>query len=390
MMRALVTGGAGFIGSHLGDALLARGYAVRALDNLEPRVHPRGRPSYLAPDVEFVLGDVRDKQVVERALAGVDVVFHKAAYQDYMPDYSKFFHANVVSTALLFEVIRERKLPVEKFILASSQSVYGEGQYRCPEHGFCLPAARPIEQLDRGEWNLRCTQCGGELEPVSLTEDYNNPASPYGLSKHAQEMVALRLGRLLGIPTVALRYSITQGARQSFYNSYSGICRIFTRTLLGGNPPIIFEDGLQQRDYVHIDDVVRANLLVLDDRRADGEALNVGTGQRVTVLEYARRLAHKMGLEIEPRVPGAYRVGDVRHTVSSIAKISRLGWKPTKGLEEIFDDYLAWLGTVRDARDYFGQALDEMKQGGVVRFVRREAEVAAPARAKSAWSQRLS
>jgi len=389
-MKALVTGGAGFIGSHLVDALLERGYAVCVLDNLEPRVHPRGRPGYLPKEVEFIGGDVRDKRVVERALEQVDVVFHQAAYQDYMSDYSKFFDANVASTALLFEVIRERKLAVQRFILASSQAVYGEGQYHCPEHGLCLPRARRTEQLDRGEWSLRCTQCGGKLEPLFLTEEYPNPASPYGVSKYAQEMAALCLGRLLGIPTVALRYSITQGARQSFYNAYSGICRIFTRTLLRRKPPLIYEDGEQQRDYVHIEDVVQANLLVLTNPRADDEAFNVGTGQRITVLEYARQLAKKMGIEIEPTVPGVYRVGDVRHTVSSIEKIARLGWKPTKGLDEIFNDYLAWLQTVSDTDDYFSQAFEEMKQDGVVRMVSGERETASPVRAKSTWAQKLS
>ncbi len=368
-MRALVTGGAGFVGSHLADALLQWGYSVRVLDNLEPRVHPRGVPSYLAKDVEFVHGDLRNKHDVEKALEGVSIIFHHAAYQDYMPDYSKFFHSNVAGTALLFEVIREKKLTVQKFVLASSQSVYGEGQYRCPEHGFCLPPARSVEQLDRGEWNLRCQSCRLELEPLLLTEDHPNPASPYGLSKYSQEIVALRLGRMLGIPTVALRYSITQGARQSFYNAYSGICRIFTRNLLNEKPPLIYEDGLQRRDYVHVDDVVRANLLVLDDPRANYEAFNVGTGRVVTVRDYAHLLAKKMAVAIEPVIPGAYRVGDVRHTVSSIEKISRLGWKPTKGLPEIFDDYLAWLETVNDSGDYFTPAFEEMKQGGIVRLV---------------------
>ena len=368
-MRALVTGGAGFIGSHLVDALLRRKLEVRVLDNLEPRVHPHGRPAYVPAEVEFLAGDLRDKSTFERALEGVEFVFHHGAYQDYMPDYSKFFHTNVVSTALLYEIIREKNLPVRKVIVASSQSVYGEGQYQCREHGLCLPSARSLELLDRGQWNLLCPRCGAEMEPVLLQEDHTNPASPYGVSKYSQEITALRLGRLLGIPTVALRYSITQGSRQSFYNAYSGICRIFTRTLLAGKAPVIYEDGLQQRDYVHIDDVVSANLLVLDSGQADYEAINVGTARVVTVLEYARLLAKKMGVELEPNVLGAYRVGDVRHTVSSNAKLSRLGWKPTKGLEEVFTDYLGWLETMDDRADYFTPALDQMTRGGIVRRV---------------------
>jgi dTDP-L-rhamnose 4-epimerase len=366
-MKALVTGGAGFIGSHITDALIDRGYHVRVLDNLEPRVHPAGRPAYLNRAAEFLEGDVRNRGTVERALAGVEVVYHQAAHQDYMPDYSKFFHTNVVSTALLFEVIREKKLNVRKFIVASSQSVYGEGQYRCAKDGFVLPEGRSLEQLDRADWNLRCLKCGGELEPIPLCEEHANPIGPYGVSKFAQEITALRLGRILGIPTVALRYSIVQGPRQSFYNAYSGVCRIFTRALKSRKAPIIFEDGKQLRDYVHISDVVKANLLVLDDPRADGQAFNVGTGQPTNVLEYARILTQSMKTDLSPEIPGTYRLGDVRHTVSSVAKLESLGWKAVKGLPEIFNDYLAWLDETPDAGDYFTAAYQAMKNSGIVR-----------------------
>jgi len=366
-MRALVTGGAGFIGSHIADALLARGCEVRVLDNLEPRVHPRGRPAYLSREIEFLEGDVRDRATLERALAGVELVFHQAAYQDYMPDYAKFFHSNVVSTALLFEIVREKRLPVHKIVVASSQSVYGEGQYECPSHGLILPDARSTVQLDRGEWDLRCPVCRGTLAPVPLREAHANPAGPYGVSKFAQELAALRLGKILGIHTVALRYSIVQGARQSFYNAYSGICRIFTRAFRSGQAPVIFEDGQQLRDYIHISDVVAANLLVADDPRADGQAFNVGSGRPTSVHDYARALRQKMNAPLAPEIPGLYRVGDVRHTVSSIAKLQALGWNVAKGLDEIFSDYLAWLDATPDSADYFQPAFDAMQRSGVVR-----------------------
>jgi dTDP-L-rhamnose 4-epimerase len=368
-VRALVTGGAGFIGSHIADALLARGYKVRVLDNLEPRVHPRGRPAYVSDTIEFIEGDVRGRSTMERALEGVEVVFHQAAYQDYMPDYSKFFHSNVVSTALLFELIRELKLPVRKIVVASSQSVYGEGQYKCVEHGVVLPDARGVEQLDRGEWDLRCPECHAAIAPVPLTESRPHPAGAYGVSKLAQELAALRLGKILGIHTVALRYSIVQGARQSFYNAYSGICRIFARAFRAGHAPIIFEDGQQLRDYVHVSDVVAANLLVLDDDRANGQAFNVGSGHATSVLDYARVLRQQMGAPLVPEMPGTYRVGDVRHTVSSVAKLQKLGWNITKGLDEIFADYLAWLDATPDSHDYIKVALNEMKRSGIVRPV---------------------
>jgi dTDP-L-rhamnose 4-epimerase len=371
-MKALVTGGAGFIGSHIADALLAQGAEVRVLDNLEPRVHPRGRPGYLPCEVEFLEGDVRDRAALQRSLAGVDVVFHQAAYQDYMPDYAKFFQTNVVSTALLFEIIREMRLPVRKVVVASSQSVYGEGQYSCPQHGLVLPEARSADRLDRADWDAHCPDCSAGLVPVLLRESRPNPAGAYGVSKFAQEMAALRLGKILNIPTVALRYSIVQGPRQSFFNAYSGICRIFTRAFQSGRAPIIFEDGRQLRDYIHVSDVVAANLLVLDDSRADGQAFNVASGRATTVLEYARLLRQKMAGALEPQLPGTYRVGDVRHTVSSAAKLSALGWKAAKNLGAIFDDYLGWLDATPDPGDYFSPAFEAMQRSGVVRHVLHE------------------
>jgi dTDP-L-rhamnose 4-epimerase len=366
-MKALVTGGAGFIGSHIADALLARGYEVRVLDSLEPRVHPNGLPAYVSCEIDFIQGDVRDRATLEHALRGIDVVFHQAAYQDYMPDYAKFFHSNVVSTALLFELIREKRLPVQKIVVASSQSVYGEGQYECATHRLTLPEARPVEQLDRADWDLQCPRCQGPLLPVPLVESHPNPAGAYGISKFAQEMIALRLGRLLGIHTVALRYSIVQGRRQSFYNAYSGICRIFTQAFRASRAPVIFEDGKQLRDYIHVSDVVAANLTVLDDPRANGQAFNVGSGKPTTVLEYASLLQQKMNARMGPEITGAYRVGDVRHTVSSSAKLEALGWKVKKGLSEIFDDYLDWFDSMLDSGDYVTTALEAMKRSGVVR-----------------------
>jgi dTDP-L-rhamnose 4-epimerase len=385
-MKALVTGGAGFIGSHIADALLQRGYQVRVLDNLQPRVHPRGKPDYVSPEIEFIHGDVRDKRAMERALAGVAVVFHAAAYQDYMCDYSTFFDCNVTGTALIFELVREKHLPLQKVIISSSQAVYGEGQYRCSEHGFQMPLSRSLEQLSRGEWNLGCATCHRELEPLLLEEEHTNPATSYGLTKLFQEMVAYKLGRIVGVPAVGLRYSITQGTRQSFYNAYSGICRIFTRALRDGKPVVVYEDGLQQRDYIHVTDVVRANLMALDTPQMDFESYNVGTGQTTTVVEYAQLLAEVIGTDMQPVVPGEYRVGDVRHTVSGNSKLGRLGWKPTKGLREIFCDYLAWLDTLHDGRDYFTPAYTAMKESGVVRSIHNTEGAEAAVAGAQAWS----
>lgn len=342
-MKALVTGGAGFIGAHIAEALLSRGVDVVVLDSLESRVHGRGSSLPLPDSVEFIKGDVRDRSAWEAALQGVDYVFHQAAYQDYMPDYSTFFHTNVVGTALMYEVISEQRLKIRKVVVASSQAVYGEGQYDCAEHGLMLPPARSRRQMMQSQWEVQCPTCGRCMKPRLLRESHPNPYNPYALSKYAQEMAAIRLGRKTEVPTVALRYSIVQGPRQSPFNTYSGICRIFTLRLLNGQAPIIYEDGDQQRDYCHVDDVVAANLLVAHDDRADFEAYNVGSGRGTTVREFAARLGHATGRGTAPVIPGKFRVGDNRHSVSSISKLSALGWTPKKGLEEIMRDYWEWL-----------------------------------------------
>ncbi len=366
-MKALVTGGAGFIGSHIADRLLEEGYEVRVVDNLEKRVHPKGKPPYISEEVEFVEGDVRDKDLMDEALSGVDFVFHQAAYQDYMPNYSKFFSSNVVGSSLIYEIVNERKYQIRKIIFASSQAVYGEGQYQCEEHGFIEPPARPQEQLVEGDWEVRCPYCNRHMRPLRLGEEHSNPYNQYALSKYSQELLSLRLGKLLGIPAVALRYSITQGPRQSLYNQYSGICRIFTLRLLSDRSPIVYEDGLQQRDYVHINDVVEANMTVLESDEANFEAFNVGSGRATTVIEYANLLSKKLGKDIEPVIPGEYRLGDNRHSVSDISKLERLGWKPKRSLDDIFEDYLSWVNSLGDLSGYFVEADRMMREMGVVR-----------------------
>jgi dTDP-L-rhamnose 4-epimerase len=384
-MRALITGGAGFIGSHLADRLMDEGYEVRILDNLEQRVHPRGKPGWVPKEVEFIKGDVRDPGTMARVLDGVQVVFHQAAYQDYMPDFSKFLHVNSVSTALIHELIVDSRksgalrgkagCKVEKVIVASSQAVYGEGQYQCA-NAHCqqyerklLPESREEEQLRQGHWEVLCPDCRQPMERLLLREEFHNPFNAYAISKLAEELAAIRLGKLHGIPTVALRYSIVQGPRQSLYNQYSGICRIFCLRLLNDLPPIIYEDGQQKRDYTHIQDVVEANMLVMMDSRADFQAFNVGSGLEISVREYAENLMHTLKKDIVPLIPGEYRLGDNRHSVSDITKLKGLGWQPQFGLEKIFDDYLSWIRAQGDLGQYFREAEQAMREQGVIRLV---------------------
>ena len=370
-MKVLITGGAGFIGSHTTELLLEKGHEVRILDSLEPPVHrQRQKPEYIPDEVEFILGDVQNKSDMERTLRGVDAVFHLAAYQDYLMDFSKFAFVNDGGTALLYEVIVNEHLPIQKVVLGSSQAVYGEGKYECPTHGFQYSPPRELSQLEREEWEVKCPLCQECMRPLPTDESRVNPNNQYAISKYSQELYALTLGKRFSIPTVVLRYSITQGPRQSFYNAYSGILRIFTTRLLNGLPPIIYEDGQQLRDYIYVGDVAEANLLVLENGSANYEVFNVGGSKATTVLEYAKLLISLLGEDIEPQSRSEFRFGDTRHIVSDTSKLKRLGWQPKTPLEQIIREYLEWAQKQAEVSDYYAQAEKEMKRQGVIRSVR--------------------
>jgi dTDP-L-rhamnose 4-epimerase len=363
----LITGGAGFIGLHTAQALLERSYSVRVLDFLKPPVHESGAlPPWLSADVEVVTGDVRDKDAFRSALRGVGSVIHLAAYQDYLPDFSTFFHTNTVGTALLYELIVEDKLPIRKAVVASSQAAYGEGGHRCEIHGLFYPGLRSNEQLQSGGWDIPCPICRGLTSLVTTNEATINPQNQYAISKYTQELVSLNLGRRYSIPTTCLRYSITQGKWQSPRNAYSGICRIFTLRAMAGRPAIVFEDGHQMRDYVYVGDVARANVLALEDSRTDYEVFNVGGDRAVTALDYASIVASRVGLEAAPEVPGYYRFGDTRHIVSDSSKLKALGWAPTVGIEEVIDEYAAW-ATEEGFADNSDAAIQRMLALGTLR-----------------------
>lgn len=368
-MRILVTGGAGFIGSHTVDRLVERGHAVRILDSLEQPVHRAGVPRYLNPEAEFVRGDVTRRADLEPALDGIDAVYHLAAYQDYLPDFSKFFRVNAVGTALLYEIAVEKRLPLRKVVVASSQAVYGEGRHLCPNGHESFPSMRPEAQLQAGRFEVRCPECGEETRWRETGTAVVNPQNQYALSKHAQEQIAIQLGRRYEIPSVAMRYSIVQGPRQSFYNAYSGACRVFCLSLHVGRVPPIYEDGLQVRDFVNFRDVVDANVLVLDEPRADYRVFNVGGGRAYTVEEFARVVGRVFEKEIEPRPSGLYRYGDTRHIVSDLSGLRELGWSPRRDAEESVREYVGWLRDHGDVEDVLAAAERQMKAMGVVREV---------------------
>jgi dTDP-L-rhamnose 4-epimerase len=366
-MKILVTGGAGFIGSHTCDRLLSLGHEVVVLDALTPPVHRDRVPAYLDPDVDFYFGDVRNRDLVTNLLRRVDAVYHFAAYQDYLPDFSRFSDVNVTSTALLYEIIVAEHLDLARVVVASSQSAMGEGLYRCPLDGEQTPGMRPESALAASQWDIPCPECGGRLEMRPTPERVSNPQNAYGMSKLAEEMVAINLGRRYGIPTVALRYSIVQGPRQSVYNAYSGACRIFCLSYLLGRAPVLYEDGAAIRDYVNINDVVDANVLVLTEPRAVGRVFNVGGGQPVTTREFADTVMRQYAATQPGLVTGEYRFGDTRHIQSDISALRSLGWEPRRAPAQSVAAYAAWLEGMDGLDGVLAEADAKMRALGVVR-----------------------
>lgn len=345
--KILITGGAGFIGSHVADELLAAGYEVRALDALCPQVHggQRARPDYLARSVELVVGEVGNREVLRRALHGVDAVFHLAAkvgVGQSMYQVADYTAANNLATAVLMEELVRH--PLKKLVVASSMSIYGEGNYRNAEGELVSGAERPLEQLKRHQWELRDEQ-GRPLEPVP-TPETKPPclASIYALSKYDQERMCLLLGRAYGIPTIALRFFNAYGPRQALANPYTGVLAIFAAELLQGRRPQIFEDGLQKRDFVNVRDIARACRLALESGVAD-ETFNIGSGQPITIREVAARLAKVLHREeVMPALTGRYRVGDIRHCFGDISKArDLLGFRPEVSFDAGLRELAEWL-----------------------------------------------
>ena len=371
-MKILITGGAGFIGSHTADRLLSLGYEVRVLDYLTTPVHPKGqKPNYLDSRIELIYGDVSDKECLYSAMLGCDIIIHLAAFQDYLPQFSKFVDVNVSSTASIYEIILKHNLPIKKVIVASSQAAMGEGLYEDVKGRKILPDMRLEEDLKNGIFEPRPPKkFEGPLKWLPSDENISNPQNPYGMSKISEEMFALYLGKRYNIPTVALRYSIVQGSRQSFYNAYSGACRIFSLAFYQGNEPPIYEDGNQIRDFVNIHDVVDANILVIEDVRANYETFNVGGGKAITVKNFAKVVADAYGrIDYEPVACGKYRFGDTRHIFSDISKLKKLGWKPKRTVIDSVLEYKEWLDTADSIENIIEYCSQKMKKLNVVRDV---------------------
>jgi dTDP-L-rhamnose 4-epimerase len=366
----LITGGAGFIGSHLSNELLREGYRVRVLDNLCPQVHGPGRrrPKYLDKQVELVTGDVRDPDAVRAALKGIDAVYHLVAMVGVgqsMYQIAEYTRVNNFGTAVLLEALIER--PVERLIVASSMSIYGEGLYKTPDGRACMPAERTLEQLRMADWQVRSDD--GQPLTAIPTPETKEPclASVYALSKYDQERMCLMIGRAYGIPTAALRFFNVYGPNQALSNPYTGVLAIFASRLINGKPPVIFEDGCQQRDFVSVYDIARACRLALEVKEAAGRVFNVGSGHRYTIRNIAERMARTLNREhLKPEITGKYRVGDIRHCFADITQARQvLGYRSRVALEDGLKDLAAWLEK-QQASDHVNTAREELAARGLM------------------------
>jgi len=370
--RALVTGGAGLIGSHIVDLLLSDGWTVRILDNLEPQTHKHGKPAWINPAAEFQQGNVQDYETMAAALTDIDVVFHEAAYGGYMPEMAKYVLVNSFGTAQMLEIIRDRQLPIRKVVVASSQAVYSEGAAECAEHGNVVPLLRPAQQLRSGDFSVHCPVCGKATTSVPTPEATpGGGETVYALTKVDQERLVLLWGKQTGIATVALRYSCTYGPRQSLFNPYTGVIAIFCTRLLNGLPPVMYEDGGQTRDLCFVEDIARANLLVATTDKLDGLPVNVGSGRATSVRDLAGIIADRLGISIAPLARGEFRPGEIRSLISDISRIRTIGYEPRTTLEQGIGRYVEWIKSQGTVEDYFSKAEAGLRAKGIVQSVER-------------------
>jgi dTDP-L-rhamnose 4-epimerase len=378
-MRVLITGGAGFIGSHTADVLIERGHDVALIDNLDPQVHGPGAqvPRWTAAQIEkkkarFFKGDVRDRDFMTRLVADADALIHLAAavgvgQSMYQPHY--YIDVNLSGTALLLEILANEKHRIKKLIVASSMSIYGEGAYSCSRCGeINSGVSRTLEQLKRRDWEPKCPRCATPLTPRPTAETKTiESSSIYAVSKRVQEEMVLMLGKTYDIPSFALRYFNIYGPRQSLSNPYTGVAAIFLSRILNGNQPLIFEDGNQSRDFIHVRDVARVNLVCLESSLEGQYALNVGCGHRISVNQIAEILIRKLNAQVAPNPVYKFREGDIRHCYSDSIAITRLlGYKPEIDFETGLDDLMAWC-RAEQAADKVKESYEELAARGLIR-----------------------
>lgn len=381
--KILVTGGAGFIGSHLTDALLAAGHHVRVYDSLEPQVHGglaerQQKPDYLNPEAEFVLGDLRNADHLARALEGIDVVFHLAALvgvAQSMYEIERYTHGNTYGAAVLLQALVNARQRPRKLVVASSMSIYGEGSYLCPEHGTVFPRLRSAAQLQLQDWEMHCPApgCDQVVSPQPTPEDKPLlPTSIYAINKRDHEEMFLAVGAAYNIPVVALRFFNTYGTRQALSNPYTGVAAIFSSRLINHKPPVIYEDGLQQRDFVHVSDIVQACRLVMQEPRADFGTFNVGSGRPLSIRQVAQALLDSFARSdpsweasaLQPEITRQFRHGDIRHCFSDNLRLAALGYRPQVPFEQGIAELIEWVRSQTPA-DHFEAARTELQQRGL-------------------------
>jgi len=373
-VKVLISGGAGFIGSTLSLALVARGHEVTVLDNLSPQIH--GDHSVLLDRirdrVRFIQGDVRSRPDWQQALAGQEAVVHLAAETgtgQSMYQIAHYTDVNIGGTALLLDLLANEAHSVRRLVVASSRAIYGEGRYRCAACGIVHPEARLAQDMAGGDFQVKCPHCGANAQMLATDETSRiGPSSVYGISKHTQEQLVLSAGQALGIPAVAFRYQNVYGPGQSLTNPYTGILSIFSTRILNGHDIVIFEDGLESRDFVYIDDVVSATIAGIENSAAAGQVFNVGSGVATSVETVAHTLVRAYGATVPVRISGNFRVGDIRHNVADLTKIRQhLGFEPTVSFEQGIAHFAQWVRGQDTQSDRYDESIREMKSRGLYR-----------------------
>ena len=368
-MKILVTGGCGFVGSHLVDRLVSDGHKVKVYDILEPQVHGFKKPAYLNKGAEYIYADIRDREKLKKAIKDIEFIFHEASQVGVgqsMYEIEKYVAHNSYGTAVLLDLLVNTKNKVGKIVVASSMSIYGEGAYKCKACGRVYPQLRKVKQLRKKEWEMKCPRCGKVVSCIPTSEDKPlSPTSIYATTKRCQEEMCLEVGNAYKIPAVALRYLNIYGPRQSLNNPYTGVCAIFLSRVKNNKSPLIFEDGGQSRDFIHVSDIVEANMLAMKSKKADYDFFNVGTGVSHSIIEVAQKIIQLYGKKIVPEVLNKFRAGDIRHCYGDISKInSKLGFVPkvsfTKGMQGLIE----W-SEAQEAVDLTQQAQEELKRRGL-------------------------